>query len=244
MLDHGIVDDAPVRHQRALDPALDDLGARQIARVSEDRSGRIVEVELGQRSAEIEVGLVEGTDGSDVLPVTLMLKGEHPPGADEPRYDVLAEVCFGPGQRVRQHGAIEHIDAHGCRQIVRVHRLFQVSDLAPVHLQRSEQVGVRRFFHEPGDPPVHRGLHDAEGPGRGRRHGGRRDGDLGPGLHVLLEQRTEVHSVELVTGENEHQAVRVVVQVEQVLADRVGRALVPALPVGALLRREDLDEAG
>ena len=53
-----------------------------------------------------------------------------------------------------------------------------------------------------------------------------------------------VHPVELVAREDEHQAVAVRVDVHQVLPHGVGRALVPVGAVGALLGREDLDEAG
>ena len=60
---------------------------------------------------------------------------------------------------------------------------------------------------------------------------------------MALQQEPEVHPVELVPRENENQLVGVIGEVDQVLAHGVGGALVPPLALGALLRRQDLDEA-
>ena len=124
-----------------------------------------------------------------------------------------------------------------------VHRALQAIHPRPVHSQRPLYLGVSRLLHEADDPPRRVHAHDAErvrglGP---YRSGG--DGHLGSARRMPLEQGAEIHPVELVPRQNEHQAVRVVAEVDQVLAHGIGGALVPALALGPLLRREDLDEA-
>ena len=224
--------------------ALDDLGGRQVARVGEDRRGRVVEVELGQRGAEVEVGLVERADGPDVLPVPLVLEGIDPVGLDDLRDHVLAEVRLGAGQRLLQHGAIEDVDPHRRRQRVGLHRLVQPGHPAPVHPQRCQHVGVRGLFDESRDPAFGVHIHDPESARRFGAHRGGRDGDLRAARHVALDEGADVHPVELVARQDEHQPVGIIVEMQQVLPDGVGGPLIPLLPVGPLLRGQDLHEAG
>jgi len=243
VLDVRVVDDAPVGDERALDLALDDLGGRQVPRVGEDRRGRVVEVELGERGAEVEVGLVERADGPDVLPVSLVLEGVHPVGLDDLRDHVLAEVRLGAGQGLLQHRVVEHVDPHRRRQRVGVHRLVQPGHPAPVHPQRGQDLGVRGLFDESRDPAFGVHIHDPESTRRLGAHRGGGDGDLGPARHVALDEGADVHPEELVAREDEHQPVGVIVEMQQVLPYGIGGPLVPLLPVGPLLRGQDLHEA-
>ena len=156
---------------------------------------------------------------------------------------MLAEVRLGPGERGFEHLAVEDVDAHGGEERVGLDVLERAIDGGPVHPQLVEQCRVLRLLHEAGDAPVGGDLHDAEGAGVAARHRDGGDGDVGAGGDVLLEDGAEVHAIELVAGEDEHQLVRVVREMDEVLPHGVGGALVPVDPVGGLLGGEDLDEA-
>ena len=103
---------------------------------------------------------------------------------------------------------------------------------------------VLRLLHESRDPPIVRHFHDSECPRGLRPHRRRRHRDLRPGRDVLLEDLAKIHLVELIAGKNDSELVRIGGKVIEVLPHRVGRALIPIHAVGALLRRENLDESG
>jgi hypothetical protein len=75
------------------------------------------------------------------------------------------------------------------------------------------------------------------------RHRLGRDGHVRLRIEVLLDDAGEVDAVELVAGENHHEVRLLVDEVVEARAHGVGGALVPALGVGRLLRREDAHEA-
>ena len=73
-------------------------------------------------------------------------------------------------------------------------------------------------------------------------HRNRCESDLGTGADVLMQERSEIHSVELVAAQNEEIIVGLLEKVAQVLADGVGRALIPLRTLRSLLGGEDVDE--
>ena len=66
----------PSQRMELCDVGLEDLRSRQEAGVGEDRPLLVVEVELGQGLGQVQVGLEEGRDGPDVLPVAVEEVGE------------------------------------------------------------------------------------------------------------------------------------------------------------------------
>ena len=70
-----------------------------------------------------------------------------------------------------------------------------------------------------------------------------RDGDVGARFRVLLDDAAKVHPVELVPAEDEQVVPLVVHEVNHVLADGVGGALIPRGVGVGLLGGEDFDEA-
>ena len=102
---------------------------------------------------------------------------------------------------------------------------------------------ARRLLLERDDLP---GAIEAEDPHLRRvcrRHGLRRDRDVGAALGVRLDQLRVVHPVQVIAGEDQVVVGVVLLEVAARLAHGVGRALEPVAAVGRLLGREDLDEA-
>src|SRR4030065_2598486 len=74
----------------------------------------VVEVELGQRQGEVEVGLVEVPDGPDVAPVSVEKIPIHLVVSDGLRNDLSPEVLeFRPVEKSLEHMDIEKIAARG-----------------------------------------------------------------------------------------------------------------------------------
>ena len=65
--------------------------------------------------------------------------------------------------------------------------------------------------------------------------------DVGPALLVKGDQRTVVHLVDVVPGQNQHGLGPLLVDDVEILVNRIGRAAVPEL-TELLLRRHDVDE--
>jgi len=85
--------------------------------------------------------------------------------------------------------------------------------------------------------------HDPEICCRGALHRSGGERDLGARANVLMEERPKIHPVELVAAQDEEIIVRLLEKVAQVLANRVGRALIPLCAFGSLLSGENIDEA-
>ena len=112
-----------------------------------------------------------------------------------------------------------------------------------LHFQLIEHRRFFRLFLEPRDSPIRSAHHDAEIGRRRALHRNGRERDLGAGTNVLVQERPEIHPVELVAAQDEEIIVRLLEKVAQVLADGVGRALIPLRAFRGLLRGEDVDEA-
>ena len=92
MSDAGMVDDAAVRDDRVIYMRPVYLGTRQETRTRKNGRGHVEEVETRQFGGDVQVGLEEGADGADVLPVTLIDVGDRRGAFYGTRDDVLAEV--------------------------------------------------------------------------------------------------------------------------------------------------------
>ena len=187
-----------------------------------------VEVEGRVLAQQVHVGLPQGADRADVLPVALEFIGEQAValvqnGGD----DVLAEVVLGTrvllvlDEELFQHAPLEDVDAHGCVRALRMLRL------------------LLEFV----DGAVLAGIHDTEAAGLcqwDRAHG---DGAVGLHLLVVAQHGGIVHFIDVVAGEDDD-IVRIIALDEgDVLIDRVRGALVPLGFLTLGIGRQDLHAA-
>ena len=147
-----------------------------------------VEIEGGVLAQQVHVGLPQGADRADVLPVALEFIGEQAValvqnGGD----DVLAEVVLGTrvllvlDEELFQHAPLEDVDAHGCVRALRMLRL------------------LLEFV----DGAVLPGVHDAEAAGLGQRDRAHGDGAVGLHLLVVAQHGGIVHLIDVVAGEDD-----------------------------------------
>ncbi len=202
---------------------------------SAKRNGRVV-------AEEVHVGLVEGLDGPNVLPVALKHVREHPVRVDGTRNDVLPEVRQTVVQQLEENIPVEDVDAHR-RQI----QVILTGDserpvLPPVQTQRFQDSRLLGLFNKPGDAVFAVHLEDSQRTRLLGRHGKGRDRQVSRLLDVRTHDIAEIHLVELVTGENQRVGEVIVPEVDQVLSDGISGALVPRRVREGLLRGEDLDE--
>ena len=70
----------------------------------------------------------------------------------------------------------------------------------------------------------------------------RGQGDVRPRANVLVQKRAQIHPVKLIATQDKIVIVRAFQKVSHVLANGVGRALVPLRTLGGLLRRQNIDK--
>ena len=161
------------------------------------------------------------------------LIGVHFEAAEQLGQNIVAEVVGRVGvlrvlhQLGKQDVGIEEIDAHGGVNHVRV--------------EGRAQVGGLGLLDEAGDLAVAGHLDHAEAIDLFGRDGQRGQGDVGPGVAVLLQHQAVVHLVDVVAGEDQHVAGLLRANGVDVLVDGVGCALVPRLR-DALHGRQNLNE--
>ena len=161
-----------------------------------------------------------------------------------PREHLLAEVGGerAGGEQPQQHLGAEQVDAHVGEVVPAVRLDPAAPDPLGGDVVRLPLVHRLRLLDEPGHPAGVGHAQQAE-PGRVlllHRDGG--DGHVRLLLDVRLVQVAEVHPVELVAGQDEDVLGVLALDVGNVLADRVGRALVPVGGLVRLLGGEHLDE--
>jgi hypothetical protein len=78
---------------------------------------------------------------------------------------------------------------------------------------------------------------------RGSSDRNRRDRYVRLGIHMRLEHLPVIHPVKLITAKNQNVLAVLIIEVDQVLANRIGRPFKPS-PIGIhrLLRSEQLDK--
>ena len=125
-LDVGVVDDAAVGDDRLADRRAVDLAGGEETRVRVDGRGGVEEIELRHRVGELEIGVEEGADGADVLPVALVDVGVDAEFCEHVRDDVLAEIHEVIVERLHEHLAVENVNAHRRLKQLRVRRQAQL----------------------------------------------------------------------------------------------------------------------
>ncbi len=164
--------------------------------------------------------------------------------ADGRRNDVLSKIHKVVVETLLQNLALENVDAHRGMVEVGIVGVADLGEQVGGNAQGVKLGGIFGFLDETVDPPARVGLHDPEA-GRGHtvdRNGG--NGQVGVGFHMLQENLPVIHAVELVAGKNDEVFVGALEEIPEILAHRIGRALIPLRPFGSLLRGKDLDKAG
>jgi len=147
---------------------------------------------------------------------------------NQPRQHVLAEIVFAKALRF-----VQSLDQHvGAEQIVS-HRRKGVG--GPSGHGR----GPCRLLEEFAHAPLGVGVDNSEGAGLRQRHGERRDRHFGLALQVKFDHLADVHPVDVVGAENQHQVRFVLLDQIEVLQHRIGRALEPPGVAPKHLRRHD-----
>ena len=168
----------------------------------------------------------------------------HLLGPDRRRENLAAEVLVvGLREEVDEAVAIEEINAHARHQRATECRnplSFDPRRVGPHHVELGRPL---RLFEEALDPALAVDPHDPKRRRRRLVHRDPRDRDIGVAGHVRGEHVGVVHPVELVAREDQHVPNVGLLDVAEVLPNRVGRALVPAGVVGRLLGREDFHES-
>ena len=245
-----MVDAAGPQHRALADDRLGDLGVEQLARgqvagPGVDRKLLVVEGEGGVGLVgEGHVGLIEGPDRADVLPVVVKQVGLQAvaplQGGGNDLFAEIGEVGV-LAQQVEEGVAAEHIDAHGGQVGPPCRLLRGEAHQGGVHLHGLEGFALG-LFAEFANAAVVVGVHQAKGLGLGRIHGQGPDGEVGAGFDVVLDEQAVIHPVELVARQDQVLVHVPFLEQPLVFAHRIGRALKPAGAGGGLLGRQHLNK--
>ena len=243
VLERRIGDEAAVTDDHVIDVAAVDLGGRQVTRVRVDRGAAIKEVEGWQGLGECEVGIEERLHRPDVLPVTLEDVAAEFFAAEERRNDLLAEILHVVVQRSSQDLAAEDVDAHGGQALFLRALGRQFGLQFRTDGQSLDDGGLLGLLDKLGDREVVGDAHQTQALDFRNGERDRRDGHVCAGRDMLVHDLAEIHPIQLVTGEDQDKIMPMAVEVHEVAAHGVGRALIPGVALLGLLGREDVDKA-
>src|ERR1035438_9865805 len=240
--DDSDLDNAAVGNDRMIDLGAVDFRARQKARAAEDRRGHVKEVEARQFVRDIDVGLEEGANGSNVLPIALEHKGEHAQILNSVGDNMFAKIGERVVQQAADDVAVEDVDAHGRHKQIP----FALDPQRGIPFRREFQRILDRrllgFLDEARNASLGIDLHDPQSLRLAPSDGYGRHRDVGPRFRVLVDHAAKVHSVQCVAAEDEEVVPLVIHEVNQVLADGIGGALIPGRVGVGLLGGEDFHE--
>ena len=240
VVDHRIGDDAPLSGKRAVHLRPVQLGGRQVPGMGVDGLVLVVKIELGIDAGQVQVRLVEAADGSDVLPIAVVDVGLDLARLDGHGDDLLAKVGGVIIQNSAHGLGVEDVDSHGGQVVLALRqalpRVLRNPPLADVQVRGG-------LLHKGRDAMLPVNPHDAEAGCILPVHAGGGDGDVGPGCDVTVQKGLEVHAVQLVSGEDDVVGGILGLEVDEILAHRIGSPLVPTGVLQRLLRGQNLHES-
>ncbi len=194
--DVGVLDAAAIRNEHMLQVTVLHGGAGQEAGVGVDGFIGVEKVELGVRTGEHQVGLVERAYRPDIRPVAFEPVAEHGMVLDGVGDDMCAEIIEGfLLQQVAEQFCIEEVDAHRAQEgtlgVAAAHHFVQY-------------LGLFGLFGEPGDLPAFILLEDAQPPGFLPGYRLDRHSDTRTGLEMEFRHLGIVHAVQMVACQDEH----------------------------------------
>ena len=247
--DDGLVDEAAITNGRAGHVGVEELGGGKEAGLGVDggAGGGLVEGELGGLGlVAVEVGVVEGLDGTDILPVTIVQVRLDVHAHVLGRGNDLAAEVVTIGEVLFEKGlhrlGTEDVDTHGRNEGHLLGALGVEAEDSGVNSHRLESI-ASGLLRKINDAASLIDLHETEGSGALLVHGHGRDSDVSANLAVLADEILVIHAVEVVAGEDDVLIAVGLSEEPKVLAHSVRSTLEPVLVDGALLRGENLDEA-
>lgn len=243
VVEFGVIEDAAIGDEGLFHDCAVEFAGGEEARAGEDGGGHIEEVEAGQDFGESDIGIEEGADGADILPVALEDMGIDAVGFDGGGDDVFAEVGEGVVEELYHDLAVEDVDAHGGEEQFVIGLDAEAGVPVPFEGEGILDFGFLGFFDEAVDAVIGIHLHDTEAGDIATGYGGGGDCDVGFVGDVVVNDCAVIHPVELIPAEDEHIFERMVHEVVEVFADGVGSALVPGGIGEGLFGGEDFNEA-
>ena len=207
-----------------------DFGGWQKAGTAVDGPPGNVKIEPTFRQRHFQIDFIKRTDGTDIRPIAVVHIAHHAAIGQGIGDDVFAKIMAFGIERVKQQIGAKDINAHGGQiGFIRVGDAFQAC-------QR------RRFglFGEGLDLPVVAALEDTQSRGHIGRNRLHRHGDVGPGFHMIVYKCTIVHVVKVIAGQNQDIFRARGLNLHQLLAHRIGCALVPPGAAGGLFGSQNL----
>ena len=201
----------------------DDLG------IGPDRPFVVVKVQFGNEIGQVDIGLPEGIDGTDVAPVGFGFQPRFDAGFGKAMRhrlavlhdvgdQVIAEIMAGLGvlgildQQGTQEIPVEDINAHRRQRVIRI-----AGDCGRVF----------RLFQEGQDAPGLVHIHDTKGGGFHARHGQAADGHIRAGIDMLAQHDLVIHLVDMVACQDHHIFDAIAVDDVDVLRHGIGRSAIP-----------------
>ncbi len=215
------------------------FGRGEVARVGVDGGAGLIKGEEGRRGCECEVGFVEGADGADVFPVSFESVGIDVVAVNGGGDDVFAKVVAAVfREECSQSVFFKDVYAHGGHV-----GFVGVAAGCGVEFEVVEFGVGLRFFYEVDDASGVIYFEDAEVGRDFSADGFDGDGEVCAFFAVFGDEVPIVHAVEVVAREDEILIYLVGHEVVEVLANRVGCALIPVEAVFGLFGGEDFDKA-
>ena len=214
----------------------DDLG------IGPDRPFVVVKVQFGNEIGQVDIGLPEGIDGTDVAPVGFGFQPRFDAGFGKAMRHRLA-VLHDVGDQVIAEimaglGVLGILDQQGAQEI-------PVEDINAHRRQRMIRIGgdcgrVFRLFQEGQDAPGLVHIHDAKGGGFHARHGQAADGHIRAGIDMLAQHDLVIHLVDMVARQDHHIFDAIAVDDIDVLGHGIGGAQIPFVLVHPLAGGQDI----
>jgi len=234
--DLGVAQEAAFGQQHVFQAGILNRRAGQEARMGVDGRVRIKEIKRRVRAGQHQVGLVERADGSDVFPIAFEIVAEHILGVNRGRDDLPAKIVILVfAQHLEQHLCLEQVDAHRAEE--------GALGVGPA-LEIFQHGRVFGLFGKARNAHVGLTLEQPKAAGLASAHRLHRHGDIGVMLQVKIGHLAVIHAVQVIAGQDEHVLGASGADFKQLLAHRVGRALVPVGGGHGLLSGPDLHPAG
>ena len=204
----------------------------------------VANIEWRRLAGKAQIRLVERADRSDVFPISVEQMNLHLVRVDRLGKEFSAEIfVVVAAKQVDHHRFVEDVQPHAGQAVSAVAGNAVRVDPTRLHPHAGKLLFGLRLFDESANLTRMIDLHDAQRRRIFPRDGDSRDRRIGTRLDVGSHHVAKVHSVELVARKDQHVFDPIFLEVDQILADRVGS---PLIPIGSLLdgllRRQQFDE--